>query len=95
MTHETLVGARSVVTPHAPERYPGIQVVRPGPQWDVAVIVPKVGDTIVGIGGEETYPYRTPDGAEAQGFNLRAGDRATLVRSDLPHSMVEWRIVRE
>lgn len=95
MKLETVVGGRNVVTPHVPEDYPGLLVVRPGPRWDVSVIVPRDGETIVGKGGEETYAYRTPDGAEAQGFSLRAGERATLVRSGLSHSMVEWRIERE
>jgi hypothetical protein len=92
---ETLVGGRNLVTPHAPEDYPGLLVVRPGPRWTVSVIVPKDGETIVAKGGEEMYAYRTPDGAVAQGFRLQAGESATLVRSGLPHSMVEWRIDRE
>lgn len=91
---ETLVGARSVATPHGPESYPGLRVVRPGPEWQVCVIVPEDGQTIVARGGERTYSYQTVDGGRAEGFELRAGDEATLVRSDLPFSMVEWRIHR-
>lgn len=94
MTGERVVGGRNVVTPHGASSYPGLVVVRPDPRWDVSVIVPNDGDTIVGRGGEETYAYETAGGARGQGFTLRPGDRATLVRGDLPHSMAEWRIER-
>jgi len=60
----------------------------------MAVIVPNEGDTIVARGGELNYSYDTVDGAHAQGFRLRSGDRATLVRAGLPHAFVEWRIER-
>jgi hypothetical protein len=82
------------MTPHGVHDYPGLLVVRPGPGWDLAVIVPKDGDTIMARGGERNYSYDTVDGAHAQGFRLRSGDRATLMRSGLPHSLVEWRIER-
>jgi len=88
-----LRGGLNVVTPHAPEAYPGLQVVRPG-SWRYAVIVPRDGDTIVARGGETLYGYRTPDGGVADGFRLEPGDRATRVRSDLPWSMAEWRVER-
>ena len=91
---ETVIGARNLMTPHGVDDYPGLLVVRPGPGWDMAVIVPKDGDTIVGRGGELSYSYDTMDGTHAEGFNLRVGDRATLVRSGLPHFLVEWRIER-
>ncbi|HET7291749.1 MAG TPA: hypothetical protein VFM88_04940 [Vicinamibacteria bacterium] len=91
---ETVIGARNLMTPHGVDDYPGLLVVRPGPGWDMAVIVPKDGDTIVGRGGELSYSYDTMDGTHAGGFRLRAGDRATLVRSGLPHFLVEWRIER-
>jgi hypothetical protein len=94
MSAERVVGGRNVVTPHGSDAYPGILVVRPDPRWSVAVIVPEDGDTIVGRGGEETYAYVTPDGVHAQGFRLEPGDRATLERAGLPHSLVEWRIER-
>jgi hypothetical protein len=91
---ERVVGGRNLLTPHDPESYPGLLVVRPGPRWEVCVIVPNDGETIVGRGGEETYAYATVGGGRAGGFSLRPGDRATLLRSGLSHSMVEWRIER-
>lgn len=91
---ETRVGGRNVLTPHGPDGYPGLLVVRPGPEWKVCVIVPEDGQTILARGGEKTYSYQTVDGGRAEGFELQPGDEATLVRSGLPFSMVEWRIRR-
>lgn len=88
-------GGRNVLTPHGPEQYPGLLVARPGPEWQVGVIVPEDGQTIVARGGESTYSYDTVDGGHAEGFTLGPGDRATIVRSGLPFAFVEWRIVRE
>jgi hypothetical protein len=85
---------RNLLTTHGPEEYPGLLVVKPGPGWDVCVIVPEDGATIVARGGERVYGYETPDGGRAAGFELRAGDRATLARSGLPFSLVEWSIER-
>jgi hypothetical protein len=87
-------GGRNLVTTHGPESYPGLLVVKPGPDWAVWVIVPEDGQTVRGLGGERTYGYETVDGGRAEGFELRAGDRATLLRSGLAHSLVEWRIER-
>ena len=94
MATETFVGARNVVTTHEPSAYPGSLVVKPGPEWRIHVIVPEDGATFVALGGERTYGYETVDGGRAQGFELRPGDRATLVRSGLAFSMVEWRVER-
>jgi hypothetical protein len=69
-------------------------VVKPGPEWCVFVIVPEDGATIVARGGEKVYAYDTVDGGHADGFELRAGDRATLTRSGLPFSLVEWTVER-
>lgn len=91
---ETFVGGRNLVTPHGPKLYPGLLVVRPGPEWTVAVIVPETGQTIVARGGERLYGYQTVDGGCAQGFELQEGDRATLVRSGLPFALAEWRVER-
>ena len=91
---ETFRSGRNLVTPHAPEGYPGLLVVKPGPAWDVFVIVPEDGATVVGRGGEKIYAYETVDGGNSQGFKLRPVDRATLVRSGLPFSLVEWRVER-
>jgi hypothetical protein len=91
---ETYRGARNLVTTHGPEDYPGHLVMKPGSTWEVFVIVPEDGATIVARGDEKVYGYDTVDGGQADGFELRAGDRATLVRSGLPYSLVEWRIER-
>jgi hypothetical protein len=88
----TYRSGRNLLTPHGPEAYPGLLVVKPGTEWDTFVIVPEDGDTIVGRGGEKIYAYETVDGGRAHTFELREGDRATLVRSDLPYSLVEWRV---
>ena len=86
---------RNLLTPHGPEHYPGLLVVKPGPEWDTHVIVPEDGQTIVALGGERIYGHETVDGGKAEGFELAPGDRATLVRSGLPFSLVEWRLERE
>lgn len=87
-------GALTLDTPHEEGDYPrGLMVVRPGPRWH-CVIVPSDGDTIVALGGERAAGYTTPYGGEAQGFVLRCGDRATRVRSGLPHQLAEWRVER-
>jgi hypothetical protein len=58
-------------------------------------ILGAVGQTVTARGGEQMYGYVTPDGVKADGFVLRAGDRATVVRDHgLPASLVEWRIER-
>jgi hypothetical protein len=93
VTHR-YVGGRNLLTPHDPEAYEGLLVVKPGPLWSVSVIVPEEGQTIRACGGEKVYGYETVDGGEAQGFELATGDRATLVRAGLPHSFVEWRVER-
>lgn len=91
----TLQAARNLLTPHGPQGYPGLLVVKPGPEWDTFVIVPEDGQTIRALGGEKVYAYETVDGGRAEGFELARGERATLVRSGLPFSLVEWRIDRE
>jgi len=91
---ETYRAGRNLLTTHGPEAYPGLAVVRPGPRWDVFVIVPEDGATILARGGETVYAYDTVDGGRADGFELRPGDRATLARSGLPFALVEWRVER-
>lgn len=91
----TLQAGRNLLTPHGPEGYPGLLVVKPGPEWDTFVIVPEEGQTIQALGGEKVYAYETVDGGRAEGFELAPGQRATLVRSGLPHALVEWRIEQE
>jgi hypothetical protein len=88
------VGGRNLLTTHEPGAYDGLLVVRPGPLWSVAVIVPEEGQTIRARGGERVYGYETADGGRADGFELAPGDCATLVRAGLPHSFVEWRVER-
>jgi hypothetical protein len=94
MAAQRFVGGRNLLTAHDPEAYEGLLVVRPGPLWSVAVIVPEEGQTIRARGGERVYDYETVDGGQAQGFELGPGDRATLVRAGLPHAFVEWRVER-
>ncbi len=91
---ETLRTGVNLSTPHAPEKYPGLTVVRPGPGWDECVICTEPGQTVVALGGERAPGYATPYGGAAQDLALRPGDRATLVRSGLPHRLGEWRIER-
>jgi len=91
---ETFHSGRNLLTPHGPERYPGLLVVKPGPAWEVFVIVPEDGATIVARGGEKVYAYETFDGGRADGFELRPGDQATVRRSGLPYALVEWRVER-
>jgi hypothetical protein len=69
-------------------------VVKPGEEWEVFVIVPEDGAGFVARGGEKVYGYETIDGGRADAFELRAGDRATMARSGLPFSLVEWRVER-
>ena len=91
---ESYRAGRNLLTPHGPDSYPGLLLVKPGPSWAVHVIVPEDGMTVVARGGERIYGYETIDGGRADAFDLRPGDRATLVRSGLPFSLVEWRIDR-
>jgi hypothetical protein len=86
-------GGRNLLTPHAAEGYPGVRVLRPG-RWDLSLIVPEVGQTIVALGGEHAHAYETVDGGRAEAFELRPGDRATLLGRDLPFCLCEWRILR-
>src|SRR5262249_16586067 len=90
---ELVRGGRNVLTPHEAQSYPGLRVICPG-HWDLSLIVPNPGDTIVALGGETLYAYETIDGGVAQGFQLRPGDRALLVRKDLAFCFAEWRIER-
>jgi hypothetical protein len=90
---ETLQAGRNVLTPHAAVAYPELQVIRPG-RWDMSLIVPSPGQTIEALGGETVFGYETVDGGRAAGFVLGPGDRATLVRRDLPYCLAEWRIER-
>jgi hypothetical protein len=90
---ETVRGALVLTTPHGPESYPGLEVVRPGAEWP-AILVPRDGLTIVALGGEKAHAYRTPSGGVARGFELRPGDRATRVKSGLQFQLGEWRIER-
>jgi hypothetical protein len=91
---EKLRGAIFLSTPHAPAKYPDLMVVRVGPQWPYAVICTQKGQTVAALGGERAAGYETPGGGVAREFSLRRGDRATLVRTRLPHMLGEWRIER-
>jgi hypothetical protein len=90
---EILRGGGNVLTLHGVDDYPGLLVVQSS-GWKVRVIVPADGQTIAALGGETLYAYELPNGVAAEGFTLAAGDRATRVRSDLPHSLSEWRLER-
>ena len=91
---EVLVSARNLHSPHPPEAYPGMLAVQPGPRWTVTILVPNDGQSFTALGGEHNYAYETADGARAAAFRLSAGDRATLVRKDLPGCLAEWRLER-
>jgi hypothetical protein len=91
---ESYRASRNVLTPHAPADYPGLTVVVPGPGWEIAVICPRDAESFVARGGERVYAYETPGGGRADGFLLRAGDRATLGTARLPHGLWEWRVER-
>jgi hypothetical protein len=85
---------RNFLTPHPAEAYPGLRVVKPGPQWSASLIVPADGQTVIGRGGERVLAYVTPSGVRAAGFELQAGDQARMVEWDLPASLVEWEVAR-
>jgi hypothetical protein len=94
MSTEYYKGSCNPLTPHACDKYAGLLVVDVAPGWPYNVIVPNDGDTIVALGGERILAYTTPSGAVAEGFELRPGDRATRVRSDLPSHLAEWKVER-
>ena len=85
---------RNLLTPHPPDAYPGLRVIKPGPRWLSFLIVPGDGATIIARGGERVLAYETPSGVRAAGFELRAGDRARMVAWDLPAYLVDWQIER-
>jgi hypothetical protein len=94
MRVETFLAGKNLHTTHPGEAYAPIRTVRPGPEWTETILVPTEGQSFTALGGEHCFAYDTADGAHAEGFMLAAGDRATLVRTDLPHSFVEWRVER-
>lgn len=85
---------RNFLTPHPADAYPGLRVLKPGPEWRSWLIVPADGETVIGRGGERLLAYATPSGVRAEGFELRAGDRAHMMAWDLPASLVEWEVAR-
>lgn len=91
---ETFVAGRILLTPHPAESYPGVRVIRPGPQWVLGLIVAEHGQSFVASGGERVYAYETAGSVRAQGFELYPGDRATRLCSDPPGFLAEWRIER-
>jgi hypothetical protein len=91
---DVYVSGRNLHTDHAGELYPGIRANRPGPGWPVTILIPLPGQSFVALGGEHNFGYETPTGEKAVGFELAKGDRATLVRSDLPACLAEWRVER-
>jgi hypothetical protein len=85
---------RNLQTPHPADAYPGLRVVKPGPEWTTSIIVPADGQTVIARGGERVLAYVTPSGVRAAGFVLGAGDRARMVAWDLAASLVEWEVTR-
>lgn len=83
-----------LLTVHPPDAYPGVEVVKGGSAWLEWVILGRVGQTVVARGGEEMHSYTASSGVPADGFVLRAGDRATIVAAGLAASLVEWRVER-
>jgi hypothetical protein len=90
---ETYRSARNLETPHPLEAYPGICVFAVA-SWTHSLIVAEAGQSFVARGGERALAYETPQGGRAEGFELRLGDRVTMVRSDLPFYLAEWQIER-
>ncbi len=88
-----LQAASNVATPWGVEDYPGLTVIAV-PGWSLRIIVPAPGQTVVARGGEHVPAYSLRDGTQAAAFRLAAGDRATCLRDDLPHSLAEWRLER-
>jgi hypothetical protein len=91
---ETYRSGWHLLTVHPPAAYPGHGVVKGGSAWLEWVILGRVGQTVVARGGEEMYAYTTSHGVAADGFTLKAGDRATIVSAGLAASLVEWRVER-
>jgi hypothetical protein len=91
---ERFRSGRNLQTPHPAEAYPGLRVVKPGPEWSTSLIVPADGQTVAGRGGERVLAYVTPSGVRAAGFQLGPGDRAHMIAWDLPASLVEWEVTR-
>jgi hypothetical protein len=91
---ETYRAGRNLLTPHPAHAYPGLRVIKPGPQWSCWLIVPGDGQTVIACGGERILAYRTPSGVSAAGFELQTGDRARMLAWDLPASLVDWEIER-
>ena len=91
---QVFVSSRSLHTTHDGASYAGIRAVRPGPGWNATILVLSPGQTVVALGGEHCFAYETPDGARAEGFELKQGDRATLLRWHHPGWLAEWRVER-
>jgi hypothetical protein len=91
---DRVISGRNLHTAHPGSAYPGLRSVRPGPGWKETILCPRDGDSFVALGGEHNYPYATANGAKADALELKVGDRATLVRSDLPGLLAEWRVER-
>jgi hypothetical protein len=91
---DRVVSGRNLHTAHPGAAYPGIRSIRPGPLWPETILCPRDGESFVALGGEHNYAYATMDGAKAEALTLGSGDRATLVRSDLPGLLAEWQVER-
>ena len=91
---ETVVASRTLHSPWTGEHYPGLRAVRPGPGWHTTIVVVFPGQTVEARGGEYAYAFDLPGGAHADRLDLAAGDRATMVRADLPGALAEWRVAR-
>lgn len=93
MSIETYLGGHHLLTRHEPAAYPALLVVRPC-AWSYLVIVPTDGQEIRALGGERLLPFRTARGAEAQGFTLALGDRATRLCGGGGSGFAQWRVER-
>ena len=93
-TIEFYRGLWHLLTPHPDGAYRNLLVWRGNGNYADGCLVPHDGEAFVALGGEWAPGYRLLNGAEAEPFELRPGDIATRMRTDLPFELALWRIER-